>query len=91
MSNIDAAALKLYGYQTYATFHDTLTEQDISASTQSMPVTLYFPILTLSCPDIIFLSLPWTTSTRWMHHFFIVFDPDFNDFYNHHNMQMFFY
>jgi hypothetical protein len=58
MSNIDATVPKLYGYQTYATFHDTSTEQEITASAHSIPMTLYIAILTFSCPNIVFLSLP---------------------------------
>jgi hypothetical protein len=58
LSNIDARAPKLHGYQTYATFHDTSMEQDITALVQSMPMTVYFEILELSCPDIVCLSLP---------------------------------
>ncbi len=58
LSNIDARARKLYGYQTYATFHDTSMEQDITVSAQSMPVMLHFAIIEFSCPEIVFLSLP---------------------------------
>jgi hypothetical protein len=58
LSNIDACAPKLHGYQTYATFHDTSMEQDVTVSAQSMPMTLYFAIIELSCPEIVFLSLP---------------------------------
>ncbi len=58
LSNIDARAPKLHGYQTYATFHNTSMEQDVTASSQSMPMTLDFAILELSCPGIVFLSLP---------------------------------
>ncbi len=32
--------------------------QDVTASAQTMPMTLYFAILEFSCPDIVFLSLP---------------------------------
>ncbi len=45
LSNIDARALELHDYQTYATFHNTLMEQDVTALAQSMPMTLYFAIL----------------------------------------------
>jgi hypothetical protein len=58
LSNIDASAPKLYGYETYATFHDTSMEHEVSASAQSMPMTLYFAILEFPCPDIVFLTLP---------------------------------
>ncbi len=59
LSNINASALKLHGYETYATFHyDTSMEQEVSASDQSMPMTIHFAILEFSCPDIVFLSLP---------------------------------
>ncbi len=58
LSNIDARALKVHGYQTYATFHDTSMEQDVTASAQSMPMTLCFAILEFSCPKIVFLALP---------------------------------
>jgi hypothetical protein len=58
LSNIDARAPKLHGYQTYATFHDTLIEQDVTALAHSMPMTLYFAILEFSCPNIVFSSLP---------------------------------
>jgi hypothetical protein len=58
LSKINASALKLNGYETYATFHNTSMEQEVSASDQSMPMTLHFVILEFSCPDSIFLSLP---------------------------------
>jgi hypothetical protein len=77
LSNIDAAAPKLYGYQTYAPFHDTSPEQEITASAQSMPMTLYFSILTFSCPDIVILSLPQRPPDGFITSS-IVFDPDLN-------------
>jgi hypothetical protein len=58
LSNINESALKLQGYYTYATFHNTSMAQEVSASDQSMPMTLHFAILEFSCPDIVFLSLP---------------------------------
>jgi hypothetical protein len=58
LSNIDARATKLHGYQIYAPFHDTLMEQDVTASAHSMAMTLYYAILEFSCPDIVFSSLP---------------------------------
>ncbi len=58
LSNIDARAPKLHGYQTYATFHDTSMEQDVTVLAQSMPMTLHFAIIEFSCPEIVFLSLP---------------------------------
>jgi hypothetical protein len=58
LSNIDASAPKLYGYETYASFHDTSMEHKVSASAQSMPMTLYFAILKFSCPDIVISTLP---------------------------------
>ena len=58
LSYINARAPKLHGYQTYATFHDTLMEQDVAASAQSMPMTLHFAIIEFSCPELVFLSLP---------------------------------
>ncbi len=58
LSNINASAPKLHGYETYAIFHNTSMEQEVSASDQSMPMTLYFATLDFSCPDIVFLSLP---------------------------------
>ncbi len=58
LSNIDACAPKLHGYQTYATFHNTSMEQDVTVSAQSMPMMLHFAIIEFSCPEIVFLSLP---------------------------------
>ncbi len=58
LSNIDACAPKVHGYQTYTTFHDSSVEQDVTASAQSMPMTLYFAIFEFSSPDTVFLSLP---------------------------------
>jgi hypothetical protein len=58
LSYIDESAPKLHGYETYATFNDTSMEQDVTASSQSMPRTLHFTILEFSCPEIVFLSLP---------------------------------
>ena len=58
LSYIDARAPKLHGYETYTTFHDTSMEQDITASSHSMPMTLNFAIHEFSCPEIVFLSLP---------------------------------
>ena len=58
LSYINEQAPKLHGYQTYATFHDTSMEQDAIASAQSMPMTLHFAIIELSCLEIVFLSLP---------------------------------
>jgi hypothetical protein len=48
----------LHGFQTYATFHNTSMDQEITMLAQSTPMTLYFAILEFSCPDIVFLSLP---------------------------------
>jgi hypothetical protein len=58
LSYIDERAPNLHGYETYATFHDTSMEQDVTASSRSMPMTLHFAILEFSCPEIVFLSLP---------------------------------
>ncbi len=58
LSNINESAPKLHGYETCATFHNTSMDQEVSASHQSMPMTLHFVILEFSCPDIVFLSLP---------------------------------
>ena len=58
LSYVDARAPKLHGYETYATFHNTSMEQDIIASSHSIPMTLHFAILEFSCPEIVFLSLP---------------------------------
>jgi len=52
LSYIDARAPKLHGYETYATFQDTSMEQNVTVSSQSMPMTLHFAILEFSCPDI---------------------------------------
>ncbi len=54
LSNINESAPKLHGYETYATFHNTSMDQEVSASDQSMPMTLHFAILKFSCPDIVF-------------------------------------
>jgi hypothetical protein len=72
LSNIDARAPKVHGYQTYATFHDTLIDQDITALVQSMPMTLYFAILEFSCPDIVFLSLPLHTPNGYITSFVVL-------------------
>jgi hypothetical protein len=58
LSYINAQAPKLHGYQTYATFHNTSMEQEVTASAQSMPMTLHFAIIEFSCPEIVFVSLP---------------------------------
>jgi len=58
LSYIDARAPKLHGYETYATFHDTSMEQNVTESSQSMPMMLHSAILEFSCPEIVFLSLP---------------------------------
>ncbi len=58
LSNINESIPKLHGYETYATFHNTSMDQEVSASDQSMHMTLCFVILEFSCPDIVFLSLP---------------------------------
>ncbi len=58
LSYIDERAPKLHGYETYATFHDTSMEQDVTASSQSMPMMLHFAILEFSCPEVVLLSLP---------------------------------
>jgi hypothetical protein len=58
LSNIDESAPKLHGYETYATFHNTSLDQEVSASDQSMTMTLHLAILKFSCPDIVFLLLP---------------------------------
>ena len=53
LSNIDARAPMLHVYQTYATFHDTYMEQDVTALAQSMPMTLHFAIIEFSCLEIV--------------------------------------
>jgi len=58
LSYIDARAQKLHGYEAYAIFHDTSMEQNVTTSSQSMPMPLHFAILEFSCPEIVFLSLP---------------------------------
>jgi hypothetical protein len=57
LSKIIAWALKLHGYETYATFHDTSRHHDVTASAHSIPMTLHIAILEFSCPEIVFLSL----------------------------------
>jgi hypothetical protein len=57
LSNNDATAPKLRGYQTYATFNDHRWTKRLALA-QRMPMTLYFATLEFSCPDIVFLSLP---------------------------------
>ena len=58
MAYIDPRAPIISGYQTYATFHDTSSENAVLESEFSMPMTLYFAICEYSCPEIIFSSLP---------------------------------
>ena len=58
LSYIDARAPKLHGYEMYATFQETSMEQNVTESSQSMPMMLHSAILEFSCPEIVFLSLP---------------------------------
>jgi hypothetical protein len=58
MAHINNAAPVLSGYQMYATFYNTLMEDDVVKSKYSMPITLHFAICNFSCPEIVFSSLP---------------------------------
>ena len=72
LSYIDASAPKLHGYETCATFHDTSMEQNVTVSSQSMPMMLHFAILELSCPEIIFVSLPKRPPDRFITSFMVL-------------------
>ena len=58
MANMSPIAPKLHGYQTYATFHDTLMEHAVINSDTSMPMTLHFAICKFLCSETVFLKLP---------------------------------
>jgi hypothetical protein len=58
MAHISPTALKLHGYQTYATFHDMSMEHEVIDFDTSMPMTLHFAICEFSCPETLFLKLP---------------------------------
>ncbi len=58
LAYIDTTAPILSGYQTYAIFHDTSTEDAVLESDFSMRMTLYFAICEYSRAEIVFRSLP---------------------------------
>ncbi len=64
MANMSPIAPKLHSYQTYTTFHDTSMEYQVIDKEKSMPMTLYFAIYKISCPDIVFSKLPWRPPAR---------------------------
>ncbi len=57
MAHINNAAPVLLECQMYATFYNTLMEDDIVKSEYSIPMTIHFAICNFSCPEIVFASL----------------------------------
>ncbi len=58
MAYIDPTTPKLHGYESYATFKDTLSEKEVLNSGQSMPMTLYSAICHFSYPKVVHSNLP---------------------------------
>jgi hypothetical protein len=87
LSKIDATAPMLHGYQTYAPFHDTSMDQEITMSAQRMPMTIYLEILEIPCPKIVFLSLPQCPPDGLIT---LYFNLDLNNLCNLHNMHTLF-
>ncbi len=59
-------APKLYGYQTYTTFHDTFMEDQVIDSEKSMPMTLYFAILQILMSRDCLSKLPRCPPNRFI-------------------------
>jgi len=72
LSYIDASAPQLHSYEMYTTFHDTSMEQNVTASSQSMPMMLHFAIHEFSCPEIVFISLPKRPPDRFITSFMVL-------------------
>jgi hypothetical protein len=58
ISHINPDAPQIYGYQSYFTLNDIPMGKRGNEGEHSMPMTLYFAICILLCPDIVFLDLP---------------------------------